>query len=104
MIEPTALEQDTDALRATFDILQEEAAECIMAAAKAIRFGITDEWDGQTNRQKLETEIGDLLCIISILVDNKVLGREAIELARFKKFLKMEKWAPQVAQYFKGEM
>lgn len=104
MVEPSTLEGNVSDLRDTLDMVQEECAEIIQAAAKAKRFGLIDSWDGATNRQKLETEIGDLLCIISILVDNKVLDHDAIEVARFKKFLKMKKWAPTVAQYFKGEM
>jgi NTP pyrophosphatase (non-canonical NTP hydrolase) len=104
MIEPTALEDNQNDLRDALDMLIEECAEIVQAASKAKRFGLIDSWDGETNRQKLETEIGDLLCIISILVDNKVLDHDTIEVARCKKFLKMKTWAPTVAKYFKGKM
>lgn len=104
MIEPTALEDNQNDLHDVLDMLIEECAEIVQAASKAKRFGLIDGWEGKTNRQKLETEIGDLLCIISILVDNKVLDHDTIEVARFKKFLKMKTWAPTVAKYFKGKM
>lgn len=103
-VEPTSLEDNPSDLRDVLDKLQEECAEIIMAAAKAKTFGLIDSWEGETNRQKLETEIGDLLCVISILVDNKVLDHDTIEVARFVKFLKMKTWAPTVAKYFKGKM
>lgn len=104
LTEPTSLEGNPSDLRDTLDMVIEECAEVVQAASKAKRFGLIDSWDGETNRQKLETEIGDLLCLISILVDNKVLDHDAVEVARFKKFIKMEQWAPTVSQYFKGKM
>lgn len=105
MVEPTSLEENADDLRDTLDMITEESAEVIQAISKIKRFGLDDGWGSkQSNRQQLETEIGDLLCLISILVDNKVVDHDAIEIALFKKFLKMEQWAPNVAQYFKGKM
>ena len=101
-LDAATLEQDVLSLRDTFDILVEECAEVIQAASKAKRFGLIDEWEGVTNRQKLETEIGDLLCLIGILIDNKVIDHDAVEIAKFKKYLKMQTWAPTVAKYFKG--
>lgn len=96
-----ALESNAEALRATFDMVQEECAEVIQAAAKAKRFGLIEYWDEVTNRQKLETEIGDLLCLVKILVDNNILDEDAIDIACSKKAEKMKKWAPTVAQYWK---
>lgn len=105
LTEPTSLEGNPSDLRDTLDMVIEECSEVIQAISKVKRFGLDDGWGNkQSNRQQLETEIGDLMCLISILVDNKVLDHDAIEVARFKKFLKMEQWAPTVAQYFKGKM
>jgi NTP pyrophosphatase (non-canonical NTP hydrolase) len=104
LTEPTSLEGNPSDLRDTLDMLIEECAEIVQAASKAKRFGLIDSWDGETNRQTLETEIGDLLCIISILVDNKVLNQDSIQEALLKKAIKMKTWAPTVAHYYKGEM
>lgn len=50
-------------------ILQEECAEVIQAISKINRFGMNSEWQGVTNHQALITEIGDVLTMISVLVD-----------------------------------
>jgi NTP pyrophosphatase (non-canonical NTP hydrolase) len=96
------LERNSSDLRDTLDMVQEECSEIIQAAAKATRFGLIDTWDGVTNRQKLETEIGDLLCLVKILTDNGVLNMDAIIDARLDKVRKMKKWAPTVVKYWKG--
>lgn len=50
-------------------ILQEECAEVIQAVSKINRFGMDSVWQGVSNHQALITEIGDVLAVISILVD-----------------------------------
>lgn len=97
------LEKNTADLRDVLDKLQEEMAEVIQAAAKAKSYGLLDDYSGKTNRQHLETELGDVLCIMNILVDNGVLDHHNIELACWEKAEKMKKWAPTVAKYWKGE-
>jgi NTP pyrophosphatase (non-canonical NTP hydrolase) len=78
-----------DPLQQTFDILQEECAEVIQVVSKIKRFGI----DGSSNRERLESEIGDVLAMISILEDMKVINPENIESAKLKKFEKLKKWS-----------
>lgn len=51
------------------DILQEECAEVIQAVSKIRRFGLEESWDGHTNKQALITELGDVIAIIDILMD-----------------------------------
>ena len=51
------------------DILQEECAEVIQAISKIRRFGLDEKWQGVTNKQSLITEIGDVMAIIGILMD-----------------------------------
>jgi len=50
-------------------VLQEECAEVIQAVSKINRFGMHGEWQGITNRQSLITEIGDVLAIIKVLME-----------------------------------
>lgn len=50
-------------------ILQEECAEVVQAVSKINRFGLESEWQGVTNKQALITEIGDVLAIVQILVE-----------------------------------
>ena len=50
-------------------ILTEECAEVIQAVSKINRFGMENGWNGVSNRQSLITEIGDVMAILQILVD-----------------------------------
>jgi NTP pyrophosphatase (non-canonical NTP hydrolase) len=50
-------------------ILQEEAAEVIQAVSKINRFGLESSWQGVTNKEALITEIGDVLAVIIILLE-----------------------------------
>ena len=50
-------------------ITQEECAEVSQAISKVFRFGMDDEYKGITNREHLEEEIGDLMCMIDLLIE-----------------------------------
>ena len=50
-------------------VLQEECAEVIQAVSKINRFGLDAEWQGITNKQALVIEIGDVLALIGVLLD-----------------------------------
>ena len=54
-------------------ITQEECSEVIQAISKIFRFGIDTEWQGETNREHLEEEIGDLQAMINLLVEHKIV-------------------------------
>lgn len=77
-----------------FVILQEECAEVTQAVCKAFRFGLDSRHeDGPTNQEKLETEIGDLLCVIDILIEKAILSDSNINAARKKKREKLKRWS-----------
>jgi NTP pyrophosphatase (non-canonical NTP hydrolase) len=50
-------------------ILQEECAEVVQAVSKINRFGLESSWQGVTNKEALITEIGDVLAVILILLE-----------------------------------
>lgn len=50
-------------------VLIEECAEVIQAVSKIYRFGLDNSWNGITNKQALITEIGDVLALIDILIN-----------------------------------
>ena len=76
-----------------FVILQEECAEVTQAVCKAFRFGLdSTHEDGPTKKEELETEIGDLLCVIDILIEKAILSDSNINAARKKKREKLKKW------------
>lgn len=77
-----------------FVILQEECAEVTQSVCKAFRFGLdSTHEDGPTNKEELETEIGDLLCVIDILIEKAILSDSNINAARKKKREKLRKWS-----------
>ena len=77
------------------DILQEECAEVIQAVSKIRRFGADNHKYGtsQTNRQHLEEEVGDLLCMIDLLIKSGMVDDSAVYAARTAKEEKLKKWS-----------
>ena len=60
-------------------ITQEECAEVTQAISKVFRFGMDDEYNGVTNREHLEEEVGDLLCMIELLVSSDMLDMVSVD-------------------------
>lgn len=61
-------------------ILQEECAEVIQAISKIYRFGLNNHWNGVTNKQALITEIGDVLAMIDILINETDINIDVDEI------------------------
>jgi len=74
-------------------IAQEECAEVVQAISKVFRFGKTDEYNGQTNQQRLEEEIGDLMCMIELMQEYGIVNATNVLSANVKKRLKLRKWS-----------
>jgi NTP pyrophosphatase (non-canonical NTP hydrolase) len=74
-------------------ITQEECAEVTQAISKVFRFGIEAEHNGQTNRERLEEEVGDLMCMIDLLIDNGILSESAVMTAKNEKLNKLMTWS-----------
>lgn len=77
-------------------ILQEECAEVIQAVSKINRFGLNNAWNGVTNKEALITEIGDVVAIISVLIDETDINISAqqINAAVEKKLIKLKEFLP----------
>ena len=74
-------------------IAQEECAEVTQAISKVFRFGIDGEHLGSTNRERLEEEIGDLLCMIEMLTEEDIIDAGAVAKAAQAKRAKLAKWS-----------
>jgi NTP pyrophosphatase (non-canonical NTP hydrolase) len=74
-------------------IAQEECAEVVQAISKCFRFGFNDVYNGATNKEKLEEEVGDLLCMINMMMDNRIIDRLSVEFAIDAKSEKIRKWS-----------
>ena len=76
-----------DKVKEALVITQEECAEVIQVISKIFRFGLDE------NDHRLEDEIGDLLCMIEILVNLGVVKQNKLDLAKRIKTEKLKKWS-----------
>ena len=74
-------------------IAQEECAEVIQAISKVFRFGVTDEYNGQTNKQRLEEETGDLMCMIDLMISSGIIDKNEVLKASVQKYNKLRTWS-----------
>lgn len=76
-------------------ILSEECAEVVQAISKCQRFGIDNYKPGKpkSNREHLETEIGDLVAMIVILEELGVIDQYRIHQHSIEKRSKLQQWS-----------
>lgn len=76
-------------------ILQEECAEVIVEISKCKRFGLTSLHfkTGIRHSAMLETEVGDVLAMVDILIEQGLLDPTTLELAKEAKKEKLKKWS-----------
>jgi NTP pyrophosphatase (non-canonical NTP hydrolase) len=75
-------------------ILQEECAEVIQAASKIYRFGLDNAHkSGTTQRANLEMEIGDMLALVDILIEQGVVDLNNLTTAKLNKIEKLKIWS-----------
>ena len=71
-------------------ILQEECAEVSQCASKCIRFGVDATYEGKTNRERLEHELGDLLAMVKLIDEESPLNADAMIAHAEAKLIKVE--------------
>lgn len=89
MINETLNDQQNEVLLITL----EECAEVIQAISKVFRFGIDSVHNSVSNKEHLEEETGDLLCMIEMMMEQGILDREVVAKAKFAKRAKLAKWS-----------
>lgn len=79
----------------TLIILAEECAEVAQAAAKCQRFSYDQIPPGrsQTNGQQLETELGDLLAMVEVLINAGYVTPENLHAASQRKLQKLRHYS-----------
>ncbi len=79
----------------TLGILQEECAEVIVEVSKCRRFGLDSVHykTGEQHSAMLEMEIGDVLAMVDILVDQGIIDRSRLSEAIERKKEKLKKWS-----------
>jgi len=81
----------TEKEREILGITQEECAEVIQAISKCVRFGIDNEHkSGSTQRENLSMEVGDLVCMIGLMIEAGLVKEEDINRARDEKIEKLK--------------
>lgn len=81
-------QQQTDIM----DISQEECAEVIQAISKIRRFGLYSEHNGVTNKEHLEEEVGDLMCMLNLLDEFGLVDWTIVSLHAQNKRKKLQRW------------
>lgn len=74
-------------------IAQEECAEVTQAISKVFRFGFDSTHKGQDNRTRLEEEVGDLMCMIDLMIDHGIVSESAVMTAKYEKLNKLQQWS-----------
>ena len=85
-----------DKVKEVLLITQEECAEVTQAISKVFRFGLNERWPepiNPTNKERFEEEVGDLLCMIDIMVENGIISDEKLNKARNHKRQKLKTWS-----------
>jgi len=77
------------------DITQEECAEVVVAVSKISRFGLDNYKPGKpkTNREHLEEEVGDLLAMVDLMIEHKIIDINSVDVARAAKKDKLKQWS-----------
>ena len=74
-------------------ITQEECAEVSQAISKVLRFGLSGHYQDKTNKERLEEEIGDLMCMIEILYEKGIISQSMVEASSVYKREKLKSWS-----------
>jgi NTP pyrophosphatase (non-canonical NTP hydrolase) len=85
--------EDVTKDREVLSILQEECAEVIQSISKCYRFGFDSLHNGVKNRDAMAEELGDLSCMIDILVERGVVKKQQIDEFSMKKREKLLRWS-----------
>lgn len=78
------------------NILSEECAEVIQAISKINRFGFSSchpDTPERNNIDHLTEELGDLQCMINLLVNRDVISHARLKEAEEAKLEKLRKWS-----------
>ena len=77
------------------DILQEECGEVIVEVSKCRRFGLDSLHykTGIKHATMLELEVGDVLALVDILIDQGILDIATLDIAKEAKKEKLKQWS-----------
>lgn len=74
-------------------ITQEECSEVSQVISKIFRFGIDNTWNDISNRNRFGEELGDLLCMIHLIIESGLIDERDLFCCAAKKKEKLKKWS-----------
>ena len=74
-------------------IAQEECAEVTQAISKVFRFGFDSVHNERTNKDRLEEEIGDLVCMFQLMEEKELIDWTRVSVAAQMKREKLKTWS-----------
>jgi NTP pyrophosphatase (non-canonical NTP hydrolase) len=77
-------------------ITQEECAEVIQAISKILRFGFDSRYpteESASTKECLTMEVGQLLCMVNILIEQGIIDEDDMIAAMEHKKIKLETWS-----------
>lgn len=75
-------------------ITQEECAEVIQEISKCFRFGLDNmHKSGIKHREVLQTEVGDLLCMLDLLFTEGIIDKNTVDQSILNKREKLKKYS-----------
>jgi NTP pyrophosphatase (non-canonical NTP hydrolase) len=74
-------------------IAQEECAEVVQAISKVFRFGFDSVYNSRSNKDHLEEEIGDLVCMLDLMREKGLIDWSNVITCSENKRTKLKKWS-----------
>lgn len=71
-------------------LMTEECGEVSQRIGKILRWGWDADFEGTTQQHKLETELGDVLATILVLIHNGLLTPRGVQIAAARKIAKLQ--------------
>lgn len=97
----------TEAELELLNLLSEEMAECIQVVSKISRFGFNsyhpNDVNKTQNRSRLTEELGDVMCVVNLLVERNIVNLEQLELAVESKKERLKKYSNVFYVDYKSE-
>lgn len=89
------MQASPDRYEEALGILQEECGEVIVEVSKCRRFGLDSLHykTGIKHSKMLEIEVGDVLALVDVLIEQGILDADELETAKRAKKEKLKQWS-----------
>lgn len=83
------------------ELLTQECSEVVQAISKARLFGMDNVYKGESNKEHLQQELGDVIALVMIITKRhpEICSEEILSDAVGRKVLKLKKYVPSLADF-----